>query len=175
MSYVSDNLLPDEKVIARAKLHWGVFVGPALVGAVGIALAFCFLVSAASAPPATAANPNTDPAQGAATMFICCVLPILGLAGLYGVAVAMSYFSTEFAVTNKRIIAKTGMIRQQTLELVLSKVESVAVKQGLMGSLLGYGTVVVSGSGGTHQGFPNIAEPGVIRQKINAIIAKLSG
>jgi hypothetical protein len=42
---------------------------------------------------------------------------------------------------------------------VLGKVESIRVNQDIGGRILDYGTVVVTGSGGTHQLFPYIAAP----------------
>lgn len=65
----------------------------------------------------------------------------------------------EYAVTNKRIILKTGFIKRDTLELPLAKVESVAVSQTLLGRLMGYGAIVVAGTGTTHEGFRWLANP----------------
>ncbi len=65
----------------------------------------------------------------------------------------------EFAITNRRIIVKTGLVSRHTLEMNLSKIESVNVDQSIMGRLLGYGTITIIGSGGTRESFPNIKNP----------------
>lgn len=80
--------------------------------------------------------------------------------------------TSEFAVTNKRVIVKTGWVRRETLELNLSRVESLSVDQGLMGRLLGYGTITIIGTGGTREPFHGIAHPLEFR---NAVQEQLSG
>jgi uncharacterized membrane protein YdbT with pleckstrin-like domain len=78
--------------------------------------------------------------------------------------------TTEFSATNKRVMAKSGFIRIHTLEILLSKVESIDVKQNIFGSLMGFGVITVTGTGGTKQGFRAIANPMEVRTKINQII-----
>ena len=78
--------------------------------------------------------------------------------------------TTEFAVTNRRVIAKTGFIRRRTLEILLQKVESVAVYQDILGRLLNFGSVTVTGTGGTRERFRMIVKPSAVRKKINHII-----
>ena len=60
----------------------------------------------------------------------------------------INYTSSEFGVTNKRLILKTGVIKRQTYETQVSKIERVNVEQGVLGRMFGYGTITVSGSGG---------------------------
>jgi Bacterial PH domain len=60
---------------------------------------------------------------------------------------------TEMAVTNKRIIIKAGLLSRRTFELLLSKVESIGVEEGVLGRMLGYGSVVVRGTDGTPEPF----------------------
>lgn len=74
--------------------------------------------------------------------------------------------STEYAVTNKRLIWKSGLISRSTGELNLKKIESVNVDQGILGRLLGYGTVVVSGTGGSKERFAAIADPAGFRMRV---------
>jgi uncharacterized membrane protein YdbT with pleckstrin-like domain len=57
--------------------------------------------------------------------------------------------TSEFAITNKRAIIKVGWIRRQTIEIHLSKVESVDVVQGVLGRIFGWGTITVIGTGGS--------------------------
>jgi uncharacterized membrane protein YdbT with pleckstrin-like domain len=64
--------------------------------------------------------------------------------------------ATEMAVTHKRVVVKVGLLRKRTIELFLSKVESVAVEQGLLGRMLGYGSIVVRDTGGTAEPFRNV-------------------
>ncbi len=74
-------------------------------------------------------------------------------------------YSDEFAVTNKRVIIKTGLIARKTLEMNLNKIESVNVDQSILGRILGYGTVTIIGTGGTREAFEQIADPVEFRKK----------
>jgi len=76
-----------------------------------------------------------------------------------GLLPLIEYWTSEFAVTNKRVIMKVGLIRRETLELNLQRIESLNVDQSLMGRLLGYGTITIIGTGGTREPFPRIAHP----------------
>ena len=78
-------------------------------------------------------------------------------------------YADEFAVTNKRVIVKTGLISRRTLEMNLSKIESVNVDQSIMGRILGYGTITIIGTGGTRESFPKIANPLLFRKKFQEL------
>ncbi len=67
--------------------------------------------------------------------------------------------TAELAITSKRAIAKIGFIRRHTVELNHSKVESFNVDQSLLGRMLGYGTVVINGTGGGKTSISNIDAP----------------
>lgn len=55
-----------------------------------------------------------------------------------------------YAVTNKRVIIKTGVISRRTVELVLAKCEGIQVVQGIAGRIFGYGSIVVTTGGTTN-------------------------
>lgn len=80
--------------------------------------------------------------------------------------------TTELAITNKRVIAKKGFIQRETIEMFLSKVESVHVEQSVMGRLLGYGTVILSGTGVMSSRFENISDPLEFRKRFMAAADK---
>ena len=66
---------------------------------------------------------------------------------------------SEFVITNRRIIIKTGFIARSTFEMNLSKIETVNVDQSVMGRILNYGIITIIGTGGTKEVFHNIAKP----------------
>jgi uncharacterized membrane protein YdbT with pleckstrin-like domain len=82
----------------------------------------------------------------------------------FGLLPLIEYWTSEFAVTNKRVIMKVGWVARRVLELNLHKIESVNVDQPLLGRLLGYGTITVIGTGGTRETFDRIAHPLVFRK-----------
>ena len=75
------------------------------------------------------------------------------------VVVYLRYVTTELAVTNKRIIAKFGVISRRTIEMNLSKVESIRVGQSLFGRIFNYGSLAISGAGNPQVPVPGISKP----------------
>jgi uncharacterized membrane protein YdbT with pleckstrin-like domain len=79
--------------------------------------------------------------------------------------------NSEFAVTDRRVIVKVGVVERTTVELNLSKVESIGVDQTLAGRIFNYGTIVVVGTGGTREPFADIANPMGFRRAVNEAVA----
>jgi uncharacterized membrane protein YdbT with pleckstrin-like domain len=90
---------------------------------------------------------------------------------LLGVLRFIAYKSSEFAVTNKRVLIKVGFIRRHSLELLLQKVEGIGVDQGIVGRIFGYGTIIVTGTGGTKEPFKNIENPLEFRKQVQQSIS----
>jgi uncharacterized membrane protein YdbT with pleckstrin-like domain len=63
------------------------------------------------------------------------------------------------AVTNKRVIAKTGFISRKTIEMNLTKVESMQVDQGIFGRLLNFGSLKINGTGASNAPITGISAP----------------
>lgn len=82
---------------------------------------------------------------------------IIGLAFL--LVAYVRYSTTELAVTNKRVIAKFGFISRQTIEINMSKIESIQVHQGLLGRIFNFGSLVISGAGAPNAPIPGISAP----------------
>lgn len=76
--------------------------------------------------------------------------------------------ATEVAITNKRIILKQGFISRSTIEINLGKVESVRVDQTLLGRMLDYGTLVISGTGMAAAPIAGITDPLAFRRQFMA-------
>ncbi len=81
--------------------------------------------------------------------------------------------TSEFAVTNRRVVVKIGLIQRQTLELNLQKVESIGVDQGFWGRLFGFGSLEVVGTGGTKEIFHDIAQPLAFRHAVQEATAAM--
>jgi len=81
----------------------------------------------------------------------------------------IDYSTSEFAITTKRVIIKVGLISRNTLEMNLQKIETVNVNQGILGRMLGYGTITIVGTGGTKESFPRIANPLEFRKKFQEL------
>ena len=87
------------------------------------------------------------------------------------------YSSTEFAITDKRLMAKVGFISRKTFDLLLTKVESIQVDQTVLGRLFDFGSVVVVGTGGSQDPIHMIAAPLELRkhaqEQISAVQERL--
>ena len=170
MSYIQNNLAPNEKVLLSARVHPIMFLPAVLLFLLTIVMVIYSLSMAVqvSEPGAPAPIPTPEAFLGG---FMLCISGGIFLGSIIvGIQALIMVTTTEFAVTNKRVLAKTGWLRRQTLELLLSKVESISVDQGILGRLLNFGVVTVTGTGGTKESFRAIIDPLAFRKKINQII-----
>ena len=169
MGYVESSLMPNERILFRAHVHPIVFLPPALSILIGILLALPGLGSSQQVQPQT----QPDSAVSLLLLTACCASAFFVANGVWtGIQALVLILTTEFAVTNRRIIAKRGFIRRHTLEMLLGKVESISVHQNILGRLLNFGTVTVIGTGGTRESFRAIANPMRVRRNIHQIIER---
>ena len=88
------------------------------------------------------------------------LLLLVAVVGLFfWIAAWIRMRTTELAVTNRRVIAKFGLIRRDTIEIQVGRIESVQVHQAVMGRILGYGTVIFSGAGTPQVRIDDLADP----------------
>ena len=87
------------------------------------------------------------------------LLQFYGIGLLLWVSAAITYYTTELAVTNKRVVAKFGLIRRSTIEINISKIESLQVEQGVLGRIFNFGSILISGAGNPQAAIPGISEP----------------
>jgi uncharacterized membrane protein len=153
MKYVEQVLQPGETVVYATSLHWLVYLRALVL----IVLALACLIAAWSFTKIEA------------------VLALEILAGLFGLSAVGSALNalirratTELAVTDRRVIFKTGILQRHSMEMNRSKVETVGVNQSLLGRILGYGTVIVRGTGGSLEPIRHIAAPLTFRSHITA-------
>lgn len=110
------------------------------------------------------------------TIFLSTFLVLTGLipnfpriflyAGLFILfCIYIGYISTELAVTNKHVISKRGFIYRNTNEILIENVESIKVKQNIMGRIFNYGNIFVIGTGGTKAPIKWISKPMEFRKK----------
>jgi uncharacterized membrane protein YdbT with pleckstrin-like domain len=100
-------------------------------------------------------------------LFIAAIIfALLALSSAFGKFIKR--WTTELAVTDRRVIYKERLIARRTLEMNRSRVESVDVYQSVLGRLLGYGTITLRGTGGSGEPMPNIDDPLTFRSYITA-------
>jgi uncharacterized membrane protein YdbT with pleckstrin-like domain len=97
-------------------------------------------------------------------LFGALLVPAYGLGLLLWLWAWIAYATTELAITNKRVIAKTGLIERRTVEMFLEKIESIQVDQSVLGRLFNFGSVVISGTGVHSAPFKSISDPLALRK-----------
>jgi uncharacterized membrane protein YdbT with pleckstrin-like domain len=146
MSYVEKNLISGETLVFQTGVHWIVLVPQTL---------FAILIAAVGIG-AYVYRPSL--------MIVAIIfLPIGVFILIYAI---MQRNSTEMAVTNRRVIIKTGMMSRRSLEIMLQKVESIGIEESAFGRMFGYGTVTIHGTGGTPEPFRMIAHPSEFRKEV---------
>jgi len=150
MSYLDDHLLAGERIAYRARLHWTIFLTAIVVVLLGVALAILLQVF--------------EPAYAYAG------LGLSGIGLLLAIGPAIRYVTSEFAVTDKRVLGKVGFIERESDETLLSKIEAIAVDQGVIGRMFGFGTLTITGTGGTQEVFSGISDPLQFRRQIQSQI-----
>lgn|SRR5512145_1850659 len=142
MGYVERHLLPDERVLFKTRLHWILFLRPAVLVLIGVVMAVALYRSVPEPP------------------WLWWIGPAVVLVGLgFGLVHWVELMTSEFAVTSTRVIFKVGLVARYTTELLLTKVESISVNQALVGRLLNYDDITVIGTGGTREVFRRVGNP----------------
>ena len=165
MSYVQSNLVPGEAVVYETRLHWIVMLGHLILGILLLALPGAALLAYALSHKDLDANSLHLMEGGGGVLLIAGVIVVL--------VGAVRRNATEMAVTNRRVVIKTGLASRKTIEMLLQKVESIEVSEPTAGRMLGYGSIVVIGTGGTSEPFHKVAHPLQFRSHVQQQIEKL--
>lgn len=191
MLYVQQSLGPDEELVYVGQFHWMYTVSAAFWVLIGILMTIGVLFGAAYISVFTEVNSTYNisgmpkeafnlawaqvvQARGGYLDIIQSSHPgvrigafLCFLAGLYMFAQMMVIkATTEIAITNTRLIYKQGLIARHVGEMSIDRIEGVNVLQGILGRMLGYGSVIVRGMGVGEVMLPPISEPVDFRKAI---------
>lgn len=139
MSYIKSTITNGEEIISEAKMSKWFFALDMFFGGLFFILGITAVLG------------------GDATNPVSIFLLLIGVFLL--VRAYIVYISTELAFTNKRVIAKVGFIKRDTVEMNITKVETIQVHQGILGRILNYGTIIISGAGNPQAPIKGIANP----------------
>jgi uncharacterized membrane protein YdbT with pleckstrin-like domain len=153
MAYYTQVLQPDETVKVVGRLHWSIYLR-----AVGVLVVAVLLLLWADKLP--------DPVWQRYARLAGGAIGVLGILLFLGAWIRRR--ATEIVVTDKRVIYKCGLLARHTVEMNVSKIETVDVEQGLGGRIWGYGTLLIRGTGAGFEPLVGVGSPLQIR---NAIVA----
>lgn len=151
--YIEEILQPGERLLYSTTIHWVIYLPGLVIWLLAIA--------------AIVVGNLIQPGLGRTAMVVLALL----LTAIGFISVLRAWFrrwTTEFDVTDRRIVHKTGFIERRTVEMNMDKVESVDVNQSIMGRLLDYGEVVVHGVGESWEPVRTIGSPLAFRNHITA-------
>lgn len=151
MSYVEGTLSQGEEIKEKVQLHWVNYLFTWFLCLVVFLLVLLWLVDA------------TLRQSLESQIFV-------GVAVLWAVYDYLRLATIEMVITNKRVICKKGIISVKTQELKTNKIESVEIKQSILGRILGYGTLMFSGTGTAKVRFAAVDNPWEVKSQVETII-----
>ena len=146
MGYIYKTLSEGEEVEQFLKYHWFVMVYPIFLFLIGF---FCLSISFL----------NPFQSEGHPLAFFVLSIGFFTFSFYKFLARFIDRWTTEQALTNKRVFRKVGLIRRDTDELVYSKIETVSVKQSILGRIFNFGDVEFTGTGGINIKFIFVQDP----------------
>lgn len=152
-NYTKDTLLRDEKIVYWSRPHWIIY-SRSITAFIASFIIFLY-----------------GPSLFLSGIYVygfrvheIIALAVLAVALYWLLASHITYKTSEYAVTNRRILMKTGWIQRYSLEIFLEKIEAVYVNQSVPGRILNYGMITVIGVGGTSDPFYYVPNPLAFRQ-----------
>lgn len=146
-----------EKVVLEERMSGTVFMLPLLIAAMGIGLGVFI---------------GNLPGMGLNYVGLLAGGLVVFEALIELVKLSVRFATNRLILTNKRIVIKRGLLSRSTFEVLLGKVEGIGVRRSLLGRLLGFGTIIVTGTGGARQVFTGMRAPEKFRERVQAEIAK---
>ena len=136
----------DSNIVYQARLHWILFFWPGMLMCLGLALGL-----------------KVQQLREVAIFFMV-------FAVIWGVIVWVRYESSSLTIKKTHVILRTGILVRNTLDIPLSKIESIDIRQSLLGSLLHYGALVITGTGGSRQMVNYLNKPLTCRRHIEQLL-----
>ena len=87
--------------------------------------------------------------------------------------IGLEYLTSEFVVTNKRVMMREGFFHRHTNELRVATISQVNIDQSLLGQLLNYGDISLNAFG-AFDTYTLISQPYGFQKNINEQIDKVT-
>ena len=136
----------DNNVVYLARLHWILFFWPLILACVAIIAA-------------------TQIYQLKEVAFLFLVFAIL-----WTLMTWVNFHFSSLTIKKKQVILRTGMLVRQTIDIPLAKIESIDIRQSVLGSIFRYGSLVITGTGGTRHMINYLDKPLTCRRYIEQLM-----
>lgn len=136
----------DPGIVYQARLHWVIFLWPLLA---------MFASAYLCAEYESFRTPS----------FVLFLIILL-----WGGIVGLTYHFSFLLIKKKQVILCTGILIRQTIDIPFNKIESIDIRQSVLGSLLHYGSLVITGTGGTRQVVNYLSKPLTCRRYIEHLL-----
>jgi uncharacterized membrane protein YdbT with pleckstrin-like domain len=137
---------PENNIVYQAHLHLILFFWPIVLLCVTLYLAIAF-----------------PQLQTPSYIFGLCTL-------LWFVVTGLTWLSSSLIIKKKQVILCTGILMRQTVDIPMSKIECIDIRQSIIGSLLDYGSLVITGTGGSRQVIDYLNRPLTCRRYIEQLM-----
>lgn len=134
----------NNNVVYFTRMHWIIFFWPVL--ALGVALTVYFYVRE----------------LGLVLVLFACIWILMNWA---------TYYFSSLTIKRNQIILRSGVLVRETLDIPLSKIEAVDIRQSILGSVLRYGMIRITGTGGTRRTLNYLNNPLTCRRHIEHLMA----
>lgn len=138
--------MTDNNVVYTAKLHWILFLGPVVLACVAMLVGI-----------------KIHQLKEVALLFLLFAL-------VWGGLTWVNYHFSTLTIKKKQVILRTGMLVRNTIDIPLSKIETIDIRQSVLGSILRYGTLVITGTGGTRHMIGFLDKPLTCRRYIEQLM-----
>ena len=152
-----DNLVGTERVAYRGRVHPVTYTRALIATACAIA-SFSLAVKYAH-------DGQLFNWIGSGCLLIACGFAVLAYLRIH---------TSDFAVTNRRVIIQVGYIRRTSLEIFLAKVEGISIKQSFIGRVFNFGDISIRGGGGIQEDFHTVSAPYTFRRHVQLLTDALT-
>lgn len=140
----------DANIIYFTRLHWIIFFWPILAFCGALAVSFYF---------------TQLPEVG---------YGLSAFALLWILMTWVTYYFSSLTIKKNQVILRTGVIVRQTIDIPLNKIEAIDIRQSIMGSILRYGMISITGTGGTRRVINYLHNPLTCRRYIEQLLGELN-
>jgi uncharacterized membrane protein YdbT with pleckstrin-like domain len=145
MSYIDNNLLPGERIIFRTRKSKILFIWPLILAILSVMVSNYMMHN---------------------TILKTVVFAPWVVTGIFWVYSLLEYYTSEYAVTDKRVMMREGFFARHANEMRLTAISQVNVDQNLFGMMLNFGTVSINAFG-AFDSYPQISYPFDFQRSVN--------